>query len=117
MKAKLLGRLVDAFEELPGTYRGVSYGRPMKVIARRGETRLAWCPGHSSYISRMSPPAYAAATLYLFRPDDRHGLAKTLQDGGRLSLKLIRSLYAEIDAVFGEGAAEAITLKGTAVFK
>lgn len=98
-------------------FNGVSWGTSPRVIARKadGSSYLLWIPGNTAYVDRSVGSKYGASALRIVRTKGgmKDRLGAVLQEGGRLSLGLMREHAAQIDAEFGEGVAARITLKET----
>lgn len=81
------------------------------------EAKLIWIPARTVYVGRSSGNQYCPAELVLVR--DRFGDRKTLQDGGRLSEKLLqrKDVQQAIIEQWGHQVAEMVRPDKTIIFK
>lgn len=108
---------MSKLETVDRFFNGVAWGTSPRVIARKadGSAYLLWIPGCTSYVDRSVGRKYGASSLRLIRPSRSFRLGEELSEGGRLSKGLVTRFRENIDAVFGAGAADLITLKETLV--
>lgn len=94
---------------------GVDYGAPGRVLARDSQALLAWFPGHTSYVDRITGNAYGPTCVRIIRniSNALHSGVRVFE-GGRVTLERLRDDGgAMIDEQFGAGVVHMIRLDAT----
>lgn len=114
-----------AFDLLPRYRDGADYGSEAIVLARKGDVHLVWRYGSKFWASQLEPSVYTPGELAIHGEAGRR-LGRKLTNNHRapnspdcrLNKALIERYASQIDAVFGQGAAEKIkSLKQTVLFE